>query len=347
MAPLPPARLLTLIGTGDHLFASMIPTIVRMRLSVPPPGANGTTTSMGLIGYLACARARAGSPATARNAAHSVANALRVSIGSILLDGSLVLQRALLGLAVAELGEHGGVVLSQQRGRTIDGAGRVGQLDRYAERLDRARARVLEMDDHVARPRVGVGEGFGIVVDRPRRDAGCVQPGQPVRAGGAGGRLLDLGDERVAVTHAVTDAGEASIGGEVGPLDGPAERLEQLVVVGADGEPAVAGAQGLVGCGQTMGRAERPGRAAGHPVLGRLPYRERQRRLQQRSVDELPLAGALAVLERAQDAVGAEEAGREIAHRHARLGWRSVLVARHADDPAHALRDQVVAAARG
>ena len=53
MTPLPPARLTTLMATGDHLFSSMIPTIVRMRLSVPPPGAKGTTTSMVLVGYLA------------------------------------------------------------------------------------------------------------------------------------------------------------------------------------------------------------------------------------------------------------------------------------------------------
>ena len=55
--PLPPARLLTLIGTGDHLFSSMMPVIIRIMLSVPPPGANGTTTSMFFDGYLACATA--------------------------------------------------------------------------------------------------------------------------------------------------------------------------------------------------------------------------------------------------------------------------------------------------
>ena len=55
MVPLPPARLLTLIGTGDHLFSSMMPVIIRIMLSVPPPGAKGTTTSMFFDGYLACA----------------------------------------------------------------------------------------------------------------------------------------------------------------------------------------------------------------------------------------------------------------------------------------------------
>ena len=57
--PLPPARLLTLIGTGDHLFSSMMPVIIRIMLSVPPPGANGTTTSMFFDGYLAWRERRA------------------------------------------------------------------------------------------------------------------------------------------------------------------------------------------------------------------------------------------------------------------------------------------------
>ena len=37
-----------------------MPTIVRMRLSVPPPGANGTTTSIVRVGYLAWASATGG-----------------------------------------------------------------------------------------------------------------------------------------------------------------------------------------------------------------------------------------------------------------------------------------------
>src|SRR2546423_4821468 len=57
MAPLPPARLFTVSGTGDHLCSSMMPVIMRIRLSVPPPGAYGTTTSIGRCGYFACASA--------------------------------------------------------------------------------------------------------------------------------------------------------------------------------------------------------------------------------------------------------------------------------------------------
>src|SRR6185295_12112610 len=63
-APLPPARLFTFIGTGDHLFSSMMPVIMRIRLSVPPPGAYGTTTSTVFCGYFACATATADAAAS-------------------------------------------------------------------------------------------------------------------------------------------------------------------------------------------------------------------------------------------------------------------------------------------
>jgi hypothetical protein len=80
MVPLPPGRLLTLIGTGDHLFSSMMPVIIRIMLSVPPPGAKGTTTSMFLDGYLAWARA---APGLARSDAADTAASARTCLKSI------------------------------------------------------------------------------------------------------------------------------------------------------------------------------------------------------------------------------------------------------------------------
>ncbi len=63
----------------------MMPVIMRIRLSVPPPGANGTTTSTVFVGYLAWAVAPAGSAAAATRAADCVTNVRRVSIGVVLL----------------------------------------------------------------------------------------------------------------------------------------------------------------------------------------------------------------------------------------------------------------------
>ncbi len=191
----------------------------------------------------------------------------------------------------------------------------------------------------------GIGERLRIRVDRSGGDGGRVEPPQPVGSGLLGRGPLDLGDERLTVAHAIAPTSEADVGGQLGPVDRPAERLEELVVVGAHREPAVAGSQRLVRRGQAVRGAERLRRPAGHPVLGRLPHGQRQRGFQQRGVDQLALAGALAVLERAQHTVGAEQAGRQVADGEPGLGRRALLVAGHADDAAHALRDQIVTAA--
>ena len=166
-----------------------------------------------------------------------------------------------------------------------------------------------------------------------------------MRAGFLRGRLLDLGGERVAVLQPPRAAGEARVVEQVGTADRTTECVEQLVVGRADGEPAIRGAQRLVGRAQSMGGAERLRRAAGGPVLGGLPDGERHRRLEQRRVDELPFARRLAMLERAEHAVGAEEPGGKVADGNPGLRRRAVLLAGDADDATHALRDEVVAAA--
>src|SRR6185369_4532537 len=122
------------------------------------------------------------------------------------------------------------------------------------------------------------------------------------------------------------------------------KKAKELGIRRADGEVAVRRAQRLVGRAEAMRGAEWLRCLAGEPVFGGLPYGERHRRLEERRVDVLALAGLLAVLERAQDAVGAEEPRREVGERDARLRRRALL-AGDADDAAHPLRDEVIAAA--
>ena len=62
-----------------------------------------------------------------------------------------------------------------------------------------------------------------------------------------------------------------------------------------------------------MGGAELGGSVAGRPQLGGLPDREREGALEERGVDALSLAGALARVQGAQDADRAEQPGGEIA----------------------------------
>src|SRR3954467_8384071 len=62
----------------------MMPVIMRIRLSVPPPGAYGTTTSTGRCGYFACANA-----APDDDASTAAANSV-FSIAILLGDGAMV-----------------------------------------------------------------------------------------------------------------------------------------------------------------------------------------------------------------------------------------------------------------
>ena len=48
--PLPPVRLLTVTGTVTSFCSSRTLTICRTMMSVPPPGAYGTTISMARVG---------------------------------------------------------------------------------------------------------------------------------------------------------------------------------------------------------------------------------------------------------------------------------------------------------
>src|SRR5207249_3092491 len=68
-------------------------------------------------------------------------------------------------------------------------------------------------------------------------------------------------------------------------------------------------------------------------------------RLEERRVDELAAPGETPGPQRGEDPDDGEEPGAEVGDRHADLHGRAVVAAGRAHDAAHALRDQVVAAA--
>src|SRR5688572_20103762 len=195
----------------------MMATMVRTRLSVPPPGAYGTTNSIVRLGYVPCARAASGLAVVASRPAPAVAMNWRLCMRSSwkMLDDSRILERALLGRAVPQLRQNVAVVLAEHRCGAVDRARRVGQLDGHAERLDGARPRVHEIHHHVARERVRIDERLRVRVDGAGGHAFLVEPGEPVVAILGHGRLLDLGDECRAVGEALAPAGEARVGGQV------------------------------------------------------------------------------------------------------------------------------------
>jgi hypothetical protein len=81
--------------------------------------------------------------------------------------------------------------------------------------------------------------------------------------------------------------------------------------------------------------------------LGAGPRAEADCRFEQRALDEAPGAGSLALVQRGEDALHRPHAGAQIADRQADRGRRPVRLAGDMHDAAHALRDQVKAAAAG
>ena len=145
----------------------------------------------------------------------------------------------------------------------------------------------------------------------------------------------------------VVVGGEAGVLDQVLAADRVAQALPQPLVVAAHGDVAVAGAQRLVGRGQPVRGAERPGHAPGRPQLGGLPDRQRERALEQRRVDALPAARPLARGEAERIADGAEQAGGEVADRDAALDGVAARLAGDAHHAGEALGDQVVAGPHG
>ena len=190
-----------------------------------------------------------------------------------------------------------------------------------------------------------VGQGLGHAVDGPGGDARLLTPDEPIRARLSDGDGLDLALELALVHDAIADGGKARVIHEAVEPEDAAEARPEPAVRRAHGEAAVARAKGLVRGVEAVGRAEPARDLSRIPVLGRLPRRERQPRLEERGVHELPAPRHAPRPERAEDAEDAEEARAQVGDRHAHLHRWAVGTARRAHDAAHALGNEVVAAA--
>src|SRR5262245_34016022 len=211
-------------------------------------------------------------------------------------------RRGDLGIAEAELAQHR-VGVRAGGGRRAGGATRrARQLDRLADHARAAdRLGDAEMRD------LRVGEHLVDRVDRSARHAGLVEAPDPLRRRLAGEPALDLAVEPVAVGRARGRVGEGRVGEQVVGIDRLAEALPDRLAGGGDVDVAVAGAKHA---GRDRGRvvvARLLRHLALHQPARGLEVEHEDLRLQQRGLHPLSLARALALEQRDQHAVRAEQ----------------------------------------
>ena len=215
------------------------------------------------------------------------------------------------------------------------------QLDRKAERIDRAFDGVLDLHHHLPRLRLLARQRLGVGVDRrcgnPHRQQGL----DPIVGAARRQRGLDFLDQRDAVLQPVDVGQEPRIVQQVFAANYATQAAPQLLVSGADDEWAISGAHGLVRGAHPVRAADRRRHLARPPVFGDFPDRQAERAFKQRRIDVLTGAAVFPADYGAQDRVRGKQAGAEVGDGHAGFHRRAAGVSGHAHDARHRLRDQV------
>jgi len=158
-----------------------------------------------------------------------------------------------------------------------------------------------------------MGERLGNVIDRRRGNALGRQAPLPALRRVGRERLLQRRPQRALVRLARLVVGEARVGGEVRPVQRPAEALPLALGQAGHQDRAVAHAEGVRrGHARRRGVADRRGQVAGGQVVDQQRGEHGQRRLEHRHVEALALARRLLAVERRGAGEGGGDAGGEI-----------------------------------
>jgi len=203
--------------------------------------------------------------------------------------------------------------------------------------------------DHAAMPNLRILEDLGEVVDRASRHLRRLHRVEPVLARSRGDALGQQRDQRLAVPHALRIGRIARIASQFGHAEQFAELGELAVVADGDDQVAIAGLEDLVRHDVLVGIAHAARRLASGQVVRAEVGQHRHLRVQQRHVDDLALAGRVAMAQRGQDRDRRIHAGEQVRHRHADLlrsaAGQRIGFAGDAHQPAQALHRVVVTGA--
>src|SRR2546425_12130939 len=213
----------------------------------------------------------------------------------------------------------------------------------------RPRERVRHFDLQPAVPHLRILEDLAVVVDRAAGHVGRFEPFDPVLARAPLHDFADKRDQPAAVADAVGHREKALVVCELGTFRGLAEARPLAVVSRGENHVAVGGREHLVRKQVGVGVAVAPGHLARGEIIEDLIRPEGDDGVEQRHVDVLPLADALAMRDRRgyrQRAVHPrEDIGNGDAHFLRAAPRKVVAFSGDAHEAAHALEDEVVARA--
>src|SRR2546427_5343377 len=128
---------------------------------------------------------------------------------------------------------------------------------------------------------------------------------------------------------------------QIGPADRRRQALPEGVRQAGDDEPAVSRAKRLIRDEVGMATAELRVLGSGTQRVGRDVREEREHGVEHRHLDALADAGALALVERAEDPVSGVDSRGDVRHRRGGLDRRAVALTRMPHDTTGGLQDEI------
>ena len=172
---------------------------------------------------------------------------------------------------------------------------------------------MLRREHHAACRDLRVGEHLRVVVDRAARNLAGFEHLEPVAARGWCDITPSISAASlVALRMRLALSANSLASAHSGMPERVAETLKQAIGVGANRDVAVGAPDGLIRRAHPMSRPHRLRRPDPGEVFRRLPHRQRDTRLHERRVDPLTAPGAMAVVQRRENAGQREERRAEI-----------------------------------
>ena len=204
-----------------------------------------------------------------------------------------------------------------------------------------------QVQSHPARLHLRIGKHVCHGIDWPAWNAGVFQRIEPFAHRSRQENLAQSRDQLVAIVYPRCVGREALVADEVGASDDFAQARVLVLVSHRDDDVAVARGKNLVGHDIRMCVAQALRCNAGDEIIHRLVREDRHLCVEQREVDVLPRARAVAMGKRAENRDRRVEAGEDIGHRDTHFHWAAtrmlVGLAGDAHQTADSLDHEIVA----